>query len=64
MTTDEFDRILTSLRHTQMLNIIPMGYMLPYRAVIEILHSNLHPEDKSNYEFDWSQYGVRKKEQS
>jgi hypothetical protein len=63
MTTDEFDRILTSLKHTGGMNIIPLGVVIPYRAVIEILHSNLHPEDKTRYVFDWTKNEVRKKDE-
>lgn len=62
MTTDEFDRILTALKYTSNLNIIPIGIMIPYRAVVEILHSNLHPEDKTRYAFDWTTNQIHKKE--
>jgi len=61
MTADEFERVMTSLKHTQMLNIHPLGLVLPYRAVVEILISNLHQEDRACYQFDPTTYEIRKR---
>lgn len=61
MTADEFDRILVSLKHTNTLNVNGYGPMIQLRAVVEILHSNLHHEDKSLYEFDWNTNSFKKK---
>jgi hypothetical protein len=61
VTADEFDRILTSLRHVSTVTVLPLGNMVPLRAVIEILHSNLHHEDKALYEFDWATNSFKKK---
>lgn len=62
MTTDEFDRILTSLRHTTTLNVDKYGYMVTLRAVVEILHSQLNYEDKGLYSFDFNNNLFKKKE--
>lgn len=61
MTADEFDRILTALRHANTVNLEGYGRMVSLRGVIEILHSNLHHEDKALYEFDWEKHTFRKK---
>lgn len=61
MTTDEFDRIFTALRYVTTVSVIPFGNMVPLRAVLEILHSNLHHEDKGLYEFDWTTNSFRKR---
>lgn len=62
MTADEFDRIWTSLKHLAGIHLNGSGYMVPIRAVVEIIHSNLHPEDKSSYTFDWNTYSIGKKD--
>jgi hypothetical protein len=61
MTSDEFDRILTALRHANTITVNGFGSMVQLRAVIEILHSNLHHEDKALYDFDWKTMSFRKK---
>lgn len=62
MTSDEFERVVTSLKHVGGLPIVGIGHMIPYRAVIEILHSNLHQEDRASYHFDWVTNTVTKRE--
>lgn len=49
MTQDEFERIVVALFHTASLNAGGWGFMVRLSSVLEILHSNLHPEDKQKY---------------
>lgn len=53
MTQDEFERILTSLSVASGYNLGGQMY-LPIESVLKIIHSNLHPEDRDKYTFDWT----------
>lgn len=61
MTTDEFERILVALSHMGCLNINGQ-IMVPLEGVIKVVHSNLHSDDRSLYEFDFKNYKWIKKQ--
>jgi hypothetical protein len=50
MTQDEFGRIVVALAHSASLNAgANWGILIRLSSAYEILHSNLHPEDKAKF---------------
>jgi hypothetical protein len=51
MTSDEFQRILVALCSMQIYNT-GNDYLVSLPRVMMIIHSQLHPDDKSKWEYD------------
>lgn len=50
MTNDEFERIITAILQMRIMNINGL-HMISLEGATKIIHSNLHPEDKSGWEY-------------
>lgn len=64
MTGDEFERILTSAVNMHIYNLSGT-YYVSLKGIVEIIQSNLHPEDRGKWVFysENGQIGWRRVEQ-